>query len=487
MTSRESAKSSSSSAAPATRTEHDPLGAVIVPAAALYGAQTQRAFENFQISGLRPLAPFVGAIVQIKRAAALTHRDTGRLDATRANAILGAADEVLAGAHVDQFVVDVYQAGAGTSLNMNVNEVLANRANELLGADRGAYDPVHPNDHVNMAQSTNDVIPTAIRLAAIVETNRLSAALAALSVALQEKGVEFDGVVKAGRTHLQDAMPIRLGQEFSGWATTVSRSARRLDEAVDYVRDLGIGGSAVGTGVNVEPAYPERVVAHLRAATGHDLRTGSDRIELMQSMGDLVGLSAALRGLAIELSRIASDMRLLASGPRTGLDEIGMPAVQPGSSIMPGKINPSMAEMLNQVCFQVVGNDTTVALAAEHGQLELNVMMPVLGHNLLFSIGILASAIERFTERCVRGVTANTAQVAYWVERSAALATALAPHIGYAKAAEIAKESVASGESIRAIVTRLGILPADRVDAVLDLARMTEIGVPGSDDANPSG
>jgi len=487
MTDRRRSAAQTPASPPGFRTEHDPLGSVQVPTDALYGAQTRRAVENFPISGLGPLPAFVGAIVQIKRAAALTHRASGRLDAARADAVIRAADEALGGEHVEQFVVDVYQAGAGTSLNMNVNEVLANRANELLGAARGAYAPVHPNDHVNMAQSTNDVIPTAIRVAALGEIRRLNAAVSELGAAFADKGVEFDGIVKAGRTHLQDAMPIRLGQEFSGWAETISRATQRVNEAAEYLCDLGIGGSAVGTGVNVEPSYPESVVTHLREATGLKLRAGKHRIELMQSMGDLVGLSAALRGLAIELSRIASDLRLLASGPRTGFDEVALPAVQPGSSIMPGKVNPSMAEMLNQVCFQVIGNDTTVALAAEHGQLELNVMMPVLGHNLLFSIGILASAIGAFTERCVRGLTANAAQAAYWVERSAALATALAPHIGYAKAAAIAKESIASGESIRAIVKRLGILAPDRVDAVLDLARMTEIGVPGSDDAAPTG
>jgi len=421
------------------RVERDPLGPVQVPAEALYGAQTQRAVENFPISGLGPLPSLVTALVQIKRAAAQTHRATGRLDAKRANAIVRAADEVLGGAHTQHFVVDVYQAGAGTSLNMNVNEVLANRANELLGGSRGTGLPVHPNDHVNMAQSTNDVIPTAMRLAVLAEMTRLAATLGRLRATLAGKAAEFDGIVKAGRTHLQDAMPIRLGQEFGAWAATIERCIRRVGDAAEYLRDLGIGGSAVGTGVNVEPDYPNRMVAALREATGLQLRVGGNRVQLMQSMGDFAAFSAALRVIAIDLSKIASDLRLLASGPRTGLNEIRLPAVQPGSSIMPGKVNPSIPEMVNQVCYQVIGNDTTVVLAAEHGQLELNVMMPVIAHNVLFSMRILTSAMDVLEARCVTGITADADQAAVWVERSAALATALAPHIGYARAAELAK------------------------------------------------
>jgi aspartate ammonia-lyase len=451
-----------------------------VPAAALYGVQTQRAVENFPISGLRVVPSLVRAIVHIKRAAALTHRGTKRLDKKRADAIVKAADEVLAGEHADQFVVDVYQAGAGTSMNMNVNEVLANRANELLGAARGTYDPVHPNDHVNMAQSTNDVIPTAMRLAALDLLGPLTAALSSLKKSLSAKADEFDDIVKAGRTHLQDAMPIRLGQEFGAWASSIERATRRVSAAAEYLRELGIGGSAVGTGVNVEPEYPTLIVTALRESTGQLVRTGN-RIQLMQSMGDIAAFSAALRGLAVEISKIASDLRLLASGPRTGLDEIVLPAVQPGSSIMPGKVNPSVPEMVNQVCYQVIGNDTTVAIAAEHGQLELNVMMPVIAHNVQFSLTILTNAIRALDERCVRGITAVESQAAYWVERSAALSTALAPYIGYAKAAELAKESVKTGESIRELAKRKKVLPAAELDRVLDLKRMTEIGVPGKD------
>ena len=462
-----------------TRRETDPLGPLDVPSDALYGVQTLRAKQNFPISGLRPLDAFVDAQIWIKKAAALTHAETGRLDPARAGAIISAADEVLVGKHRDQFIVDPYQAGAGTSHNMNANEVLANRANELLGAKRGAYAPVHPNDHVNMAQSTNDTIPTNIRLACLSQLPHLTRAFEVLRDTLAAKGSEFDDIVKAGRTHLQDAMPIRLGQEFTAYAGSMTRGTRRVQEAADYLRDLGIGGSAVGTGVTVEPEYPALMVKHLREITGLDLRVGRDRIQLMQSMGDVAGFSAQLRVLAIDLSKIASDLRLMVMGPRTGIDEISLPAVQPGSSIMPGKINPSIPEMVNQVCFQVMGCDTTVTIASEHGQLELNVMMPVIAFNVLLSMRILTNAAMVFAEKCVAGITANREMCAYWVERSAALATALAPQIGYSSAAEISKRSVKEGVLIRELVKRDKILPDDQIDDVLDLKKMTEIGVPG--------
>jgi len=459
--------------------EKDPLGELAVPAEALYGVQTLRAVRNFPISGLKPLPAFVEATVQIKRAAAITHKLTGRLEARLADAIIAAADEVLSGLHREHFVVDPYQAGAGTSHNMNTNEVLANRANEILGSARGTYTPVHPNDHVNMAQSTNDVIPTAIRVASVTELPKLVSAFDGLIAALADKGREFDGVMKSGRTHLQDAMPIRLGQEFTAYAGSLQRGLDRVQQAADYLRDLGIGGSAVGTGVNVEPEYPAIMVRELRAATRVELREGTDRIQLMQSMGDAAAFSAQLRVLALDLSKIASDLRLLASGPRTGLDEVRLPAVQPGSSIMPGKINPSIPEMVNQVCFQVVGNDACVSVSAEHGQLELNVMMPVIAHNILMSMRILTSTAETFAERCIRGIEANEAMCAYWVERSAALATALAPQIGYARAAELSKQSVKENVLIRELVHREKVIPEAEIDEVLDLRKMTEIGVPG--------
>jgi aspartate ammonia-lyase len=409
----------------------------------------------------------------------VTHKTTGRLDAKLADAIIAAADEVLAGQHRDQFVVDPYQAGAGTSHNMNINEVLANRANEILGGKRGEYKPVHPNDHVNMAQSTNDVIPTAIRLGAVTELPKLLAAYNDLIAALEQKGHEFDDVMKSGRTHIQDAMPIRLGQEFTAYAGSLRRCVKRIEEAADYLRDLGIGGSAVGTGVNVEPAYPALMVKELAASAGVEVREGKDRIQLMQSMGDAAAFSSQLKVLALDLSKIASDLRLMASGPRTGLDEIILPAVQPGSSIMPGKINPSIPEMVNQVCFQVIGNDACVSASAEHGQLELNVMMPVIAHNIFLSMRILTNTAATLTERCIKGIKANVEQCAYWVERSAALATALAPQIGYARAAEISKQSVKENVLIRELVKREHVLPDAEIDEVLDLRKMTEIGVPG--------
>jgi aspartate ammonia-lyase len=464
---------------PATRTEKDPLGTREVPTSALYGVQTLRAKENFPISGFAPLWPFVMAQVWIKRAAAMTHKETGRLEARLADAIVAAADEVLARRYDEHFIVDPYQAGAGTSHNMNVNEVLANRANEILGGTRGTYTPVHPNDHVNMAQSTNDTIPTNIRLASLSQLPALRDAFSALRDALLRKGKEFDHIVKAGRTHLQDAMPIRLGQEFTAYAGSIDRGLRRVMEAADYLRDLGIGGSAVGTGVTVEKEYPALMIEHLRQITGLDLRVGADRIQLMQSMGDVAAFSAAIRVLALDLSKIASDLRLMVMGPRTGIDEIKLPAVQPGSSIMPGKINPSIPEMVNQVCFQVMGLDTTVAIAAEHGQLELNVMMPVIAFDVLLEMRILTNATTVFTDRCVAGIEANEPMLAYWVERSAALATALMPHIGYARAAELSKQSVKEGVLVRDMVKRDRLLPAEEIDDVLDLRKMTEIGVPG--------
>ena len=402
----------------ATRTERDPLGEKPVPADALYGIQTLRAAENFPISGLRPLPVFVDAVLWIKRSAALTHKETGRLDAQLADAIVQAADEVLGGRHRDQFIVDVYQAGAGTSHNMNCNEVLANRANELLGTARGTYAPVHPNDHVNMAQSTNDVIPTAMRLATLASLQPLVDSLDRLAASLLAKGDEFDDIVKSGRTHLQDATPIRLGQEFRAYGRTVARHRGKLAQAAEWLRELGIGGTAVGTGLNAEERYPALMVKHLRAVSGLDLTESRDRIQLMQSMGDIATFSGALRAYVLDLQKIANDIRLLASGPRTGLAEIVLPAVQPGSSIMPGKVNPSIAEMVNQVCYQALGLDLTVAMAAEAGQLELNVMMPVMTHNMVFAMMIVGNASRVLAERCVDGLEADAAQCAYWLERS---------------------------------------------------------------------
>jgi fumarate hydratase class II len=462
-----------------TRIEKDPLGERPVPSDALFGIQTQRAVDNFPISGLRPLPIFVDAVIWIKRSAALVHKQTGRLEAGLADAIVQAADEILGGRHRDQFVVDVYQAGAGTSHNMNCNEVLANRANEILGHKRGSYSPVHPNDHVNMAQSTNDVIPTAMRLACLATLPALLEAMNGLEYSLLQKGKEFDGIIKSGRTHLQDATPIRLGQEFAAYGRTVARHREKLAQAAEWLKPMNIGGTAVGTGLNAEPEYPALMVEELRKVSGLDLRVAEDRVQLMQSMGDVATLSGALRSWTLDLNKIANDIRLLASGPRTGLAEILLPAVQPGSSIMPGKVNPSIAEMVNQVCFQALGCDTTVALAAEAGQLELNVMMPVITHNIVFAMQILANATHQFDVACVRGIEADERQCAQWLERSPALVTALAPKIGYAAAASLAKEAIATGLTVKELVMQKKILEGKELEEVLDLRAMTELGIPG--------
>lgn len=462
-----------------TRTERDPLGEKQVPADALYGIQTLRAIENFPISGMCPLPAFVDAMIWIKRSAALTHRETGRLEGRLADAIVQAADEILGGEHREHFVVDPYQAGAGTSHNMNCNEVLANRANEILGGSRGTYDPIHPNDHVNMAQSTNDTIPTAMRLATLATLPSLLEAMDGLADAFLDRGRAFDHVIKSGRTHLQDATPIRLGQEFTAYGHTVARHRTKLAQAADWLRPLNIGGSAVGTGLNVEPAYPALMIKYLRDVTGLDVREGEDRIQLMQSMGDIATFSGAMRAWVLDLNRIANDIRLLASGPRTGLAEIRLPEVQPGSSIMPGKVNPSMVEMVNQVCYQAIGLDTTVAMASEAGQLELNVMMPVITLNIVFAVMILGNATRVFDQRCIRGIEADEEQCAYWLERSPALVTALAPKIGYAAAAALAKEALQTGLTVRELVVKKKLLEGAELEEVLDMRAMTELGVPG--------
>jgi aspartate ammonia-lyase len=404
---------------------------------------------------------------------------TGRLDAEIGKVIEMAADEVLAGKHAGEFVVDPFQAGAGTSHNMNVNEVLANRAAEMLGGTRGSYDRVHPNDHVNMAQSTNDVFPTAMRLACLREAGRLMAALETLSAALGRKGEEFDNVLKSGRTHLQDAVPIRLGQEFAAYACAVSGNIEGIDQVLPGLRELGIGGTAVGTGMNAEAAYIDTVVRELARESGFPLVRGGDLIERMQNMDPFVALSSALKRSAVNLVRIANDLRLLASGPRTGFGEITLPPVQPGSSIMPGKINPSMAEMTDMVAFQVIGCDTVVTLAAQAGQLELNVMMPVIAFNLLFAMDILANAVDKLATACVNGIVADPERCRGYLEGSLGLATVLAPYIGYAAAAEVAKESMRSGRSIADVVLDRGILSPERLAEIMDPLPLTSPGVPG--------
>jgi aspartate ammonia-lyase len=440
------------------RVESDSLGEKQLPADVYYGIQTERARENFPISGQTLPPAMIRAIAALKIAAARAHHQLGDLPAEHARAIEDAAKEVTLGLLDDHFVVDAYQAGAGTSFHMNTNEVIANRANELLGGKKGAYEPIHPNDHVNMGQSTNDVIPTAMRVAALMILPALHDALQSLAASLETKSAEFADVIKSGRTHMQDAVPVTLGQEFGAYARTVRRGDRRLYQAEQELLELGIGGSAAGTGLNTRPQYRFKVVEELVRLTGLPVRPADDLFEMMQSLAPIGEVSGALRAIALELTRIANDFRLMASGPTTGFNELKLPAVQPGSSIMPGKINPSIVEMLNQVCFQVLGHDTTIAYCVQAGQLELNVMMPVASLNLLQAITILTNAIRVFDEKCVQGVEANREVAQAFAMRSLGLATALNPLIGYRQAAEVVKQALKEGRTIPEIVVSRGLM-----------------------------
>jgi len=461
------------------RIEKDLLGEKEVPVEAYYGLQTVRALENFPISGLRLHPRMIEAMIMVKKAAALVNTDVGLLKPEIGKAIVAAADEVLNGSLRDQFMVDVYQMGAGTSCNMNVNEVLANRAIECLGGQKGGYAIVHPHDHVNMSQSTNDVFPTATRVAARLLLVELLPVLNNLKTAFTDKAEEFDDILKSGRTHLQDAVPIRLGQEFAAYAATIGKCQERIAVAARSLEELGIGGSAAGTGLNTHPQYRARLVEYLRAWTGIEWRNAPDLREAMQSNLPISETSSALRLLALELIRICNDLRLLASGPTTGFAEIVLPAVQPGSSIMPGKVNPSMAEMLNMVCFQVVGNDLTVSMAVQAGQLELNVMMPVMAHNLHQSIQILTSAVRVFTDRCVAGIVADADRCRRYAESSMALAAALNISLGYARAADVVKRAMRERKTIIDVVREEHLLTETQVAQILDPMKLTEPGLPG--------
>jgi aspartate ammonia-lyase len=462
------------------RTERDPLGELQVPSDAYYGAQTMRAVQNFPISGLRAHADLIAATVLIKKAAAEANASLGRLDRDLARAIVAAADGILAGRLHDQFVVDVYQAGAGTSHNMNANEVIANRASEILGEPRGTYRRVHPNDHVNMGQSTNDVFPTAVRLALLMGTEPLVGAATALSGSLSRKAEAFTSILKTGRTHLQDAVPMTLGQEFGGYAACIERGGQDVAVAAGQLLELNMGATAVGTGLNAGEEFRRLVVDNIARDSRLPVRPAVNLFRVTQSMGDVVAYSGALRRLAVELGKVASDLRLLSMGPRAGLAEITLPAVQPGSSIMPGKVNPSVPEMVNQVCFQVIGCDTTVVMAAEAGQLELNVMMPVIAWNSLHSSTILREAMRALSARTVDGLTANEGRARELLDRSTATATALSPHIGYAATAEIAKESVATNRSIKELVLARGLLDARQLNEILSAGAMTRGGITGT-------
>jgi aspartate ammonia-lyase len=463
------------------RIERDSLGERAVPAEAYYGIQTVRAVENYPISGWRPFPELIRAIVRIKKCAAQVNAELGLLEESVARAIMVAADEALAGRFDDHFVVDVFNSGAGVSFHMNVNEVLANRASEILGGRRGEYARVHPHDHVNRGQSTNDVMPTAMRLAALEAARPLLDGIEGLARAFRGKGEELRDVVKAGRTHLQDAVPVRLGQEFHAYARIIEEHGRRIRRAVEELRVLGIGGTAVGTGLNAHPEFRFRLIEALKRETGEALIPAEDLMAAMQSMAPFVAFSGAMKNLALDLVKICDDVRLMASGPVAGLAEIELPALQPGSSIMPGKVNPVMPEMLTMVCFQVVGNDATITLAAAHGEFELNVMMPVIAFDLLFSVRILANALRVFTERAVVGIRAHVERCRYYAESSPALVTALVPYIGYERAAEVARELLATRRTIREIIRERGWMSEEDLDRALDIEAMTRGGLLGGE------
>ncbi|HTA85185.1 MAG TPA: aspartate ammonia-lyase [Silvibacterium sp.] len=456
------------------RKEKDSLGFVEVPARAYYGAQTARAVENYPISGLGAHTQLIRALGMVKRAAAEANRELSLIDDRRANAIIQAAQEVIDGKWGSEFVVDVFQAGAGVSFHMNTNEVIANRANEILGADLGDYTHVHPNDHVNYGQSTNDVFPTGMRLATLLNLETLYPVLDTLANTFAAKAKDFDGIMKSGRTHMQDAVPIRLGQEFAAYGLAIEKGKKFLRLASDSLRELGLGGSAVGTGINTHPDYRVKAIANLARISGQQLVPAADLRWAMQSNACMAEVSAALRGIALEVIRISNDIRLLSSGPNTGFAEIYLPSLQPGSSIMPGKINPVMPELAAMVSFQVIGNDTAVACAVQAGQLELNVMMPTMAHSVLQSITILANMLRQFNDRCIAGITANAERCNFYAQSTVSLATALNPYIGYAKAAEIVKESIATGESIISIARKKKLLSDEQIAEILDPVRMTE-------------
>ncbi|HLJ75436.1 MAG TPA: aspartate ammonia-lyase [Thermoanaerobaculia bacterium] len=450
------------------RTEKDTLGDVRVPADALWGAQTQRAVENYPISGLREHPIFVRSFIYLKKAAALANKELKAMEPKLAEAIVAACDELLKNEtkYRDQFVVDVFQAGAGTSFNMNVNEVIANIANRALGGKSGEYKPINPNDHVNMAQSTNDVFPTAIRVATTLLLEELWPRLEQMIDAFDDRGRAFADVIKSGRTHLQDAVPITLGQEFKAYAAALHRATKLLRDSAAELRHLGIGGTAAGTGINTPKGYRFAVVKHLNAISGQKFEAMQDLREGMQSQLPVSATSAAYRNLALELTRITNDIRLLASGPQTGLAEIILPAVQPGSSIMPGKVNPSMLECMNQILFHVIGSDTTIAFATQAGQLELNVMMPLMAFEILFSIDILKNFLPVFVEKCIRGIEADRKRLEAYYISSPSLATALNPIIGYARAAEIAKESAKSGTPIPTLLREKKLLSEEEIQRI---------------------
>ena len=463
------------------RTEKDSIGTKNVPEDVYYGVQSLRAAENFHITGLNMHPEIINSLAYIKKAAAITNCEAGLLDKKIAQAIVKACDEILGGKLHEDFIVDPIQGGAGTSLNMNANEVIANRANEILGGKKGDYSIVNPNDHVNCGQSTNDVIPTAGKMTSLRLLKNLKKELMRLHTALEKKAEEFDGVIKMGRTQLQDAVPIRLGPEFKAYSVAVLRDIRRMDKAMDEMRTLNMGGTAVGTGLNADEAYLRRIVPNLSEISDMELVQAYDLIDSTQNLDPFVAVSGAVKACAVTLSKIANDLRLMSSGPRAGFGEINLPAKQNGSSIMPGKVNPVIPEVVNQVAFNVIGNDVTITMAAEAGQLELNAFEPIIFYCLFQSIDTLGYAVQTFVDNCVTGITANETRCRYFVENSVGIITAICPYVGYQKAAEIAKEAIKTGESVKKLIIEQGILTEEQMDEILDPVQMTEPGISGKE------
>ena len=461
------------------RVEKDSIGTKDVPENVYYGVQSLRAAENFHITGLNMHPEIINSLAYIKKAAAITNCEAGLLDKRRTQAIVQACDEILEGKFREDFIVDPIQGGAGTSLNMNANEVIANRAIEILGGKKGDYSVVNPNDHVNCGQSTNDVIPTAGKMTSLRLLKKLKKQLLRLHSALEQKADEFDSVIKMGRTQLQDAVPIRLGQEFKAYSVAILRDLNRMDKAMDEMRTLNMGGTAVGTGLNADESYLRRIVPNLSEISGMDLVQAYDLIDATQNLDSFVAVSGAVKACAVTLSKIANDLRLMSSGPRAGFGEINLPAKQNGSSIMPGKVNPVIPEVVNQVAFNAIGNDMTITMAAEAGQLELNAFEPIIFYCLFQSIDTIAYAVNTFVDNCVIGITANETRCRYFVENSVGIITAICPYVGYQKAAEIAKEAIKTGESVRKLIIETGLLTKKQMDEIMDPVQMTEPGISG--------
>lgn len=461
------------------RVEKDSIGTKDVPENVYYGVQSLRAAENFHITGLNMHPEIINSLAYIKKAAAITNCEAGLLDKRRTQAIVQACDEILEGKFREDFIVDPIQGGAGTSLNMNANEVIANRAIEILGGKKGDYSVVNPNDHVNCGQSTNDVIPTAGKMTSLRLLKKLKKQLLRLHSALEQKADEFDSVIKMGRTQLQDAVPIRLGQEFKAYSVAILRDLNRMDKAMDEMRTLNMGGTAVGTGLNADESYLRRIVPNLSEISGMDLVQAYDLIDATQNLDSFVAVSGAVKACAVTLSKIANDLRLMSSGPRAGFGEINLPAKQNGSSIMPGKVNPVIPEVVNQVAFNAIGNDMTITMAAEAGQLELNAFEPIIFYCLFQSIDTIAYAVNTFVDNCVIGITANETRCRYFVENSVGIITAICPYVGYQKAAEIAKEAIKTGESVRKLIIEKGLLIKEQMDEIMDPVQMTEPGISG--------